>query len=124
MTAAARQITLRLRRRMLEVAAELAEVAARSPDDAKKEIYKTIQTLRKRYGFSNDVKRAEILRLITLGASAVGDLINETGFDRDDIYTITNELETEGLIVLRSIPPTGDRGGRPTRLFFIKVHKN
>lgn len=107
---------------MLEIAAELAEFAARQnmPEDAKKEIYKTVHVLRKRYGFTNEFKREEILRLIGIGASAVSDLINETGFDRNDIYTITRDLESEGIIVLRPIPPANGGAGRPMMLFFLK----
>ena len=122
MTQATKQTSFKMRLRILKTAAELADIAARpgTPDDVKTEIYKTVQALRKRYGFTDDVKREEMLRLMSLGASSIRDIINETGFDRDDVYKIIEDLETEGSIVRRFIPPASGGAGRPMMLFFMK----
>jgi hypothetical protein len=118
MTQRSLELTAKQRRRGLEFADRLAELAAEAPDyETKQAAYKATNEIRKKYGFSTELKKKMILFYIEQGASKIDDLIRETSFDRDDVYSITRELETAKLVRFDKIQLTGSRG-RPTILIF------
>lgn len=105
------------RRRVLDFADRLSQLAAESPNDDTRQItYRAVNEVRSKYGFRRDEKKAEILRLVKLGASTPGDLINETRFHRDDVFAIIRELETEELVVVKKMQLSGH--GRPSLCVF------
>jgi uncharacterized membrane protein len=113
------ELTPKQRRRGLDFAEEVAQMAARSPDAVtKKELYAVATSMRKRYGYSESEKQTVVLAMIRMGASSASDLIRETGLDRPDVWRITKHLEEAGRIRLQKISAAGDKGGRPSFLFF------
>lgn len=104
----ATSLPLKARRRVLEFAERVALLASEAPnDDAKKEVFAARMRLVKRYGFSQEEKRRLILHTIGLGAATHADLIRETGFDKDDVYRIVKELESEEAVECKLISLSG-----------------
>lgn len=117
MTRRQMELTPKQRRRGLDFAERMALLAAEAPDAETKSVaYKAVNEIRRKYGFSNEVKKKMILAHIRNGASKIDDLIRETSFARDDIYEITRDLEQSSLVRFDKIQLTG--GGRPTILIF------
>jgi hypothetical protein len=111
-------LTLEERRRALEYAGRLATLALEAPDErTKKIVYTARNSIQKLYGCSREEKKSEILRLISLGAAQISDLIQESGFHRDDVYELTQELATEKMVREQRIRITGGNG-RPSVCFF------
>lgn len=115
------QLSKKQRRIGLNYAAELAELAAVAPEvSVKREIYKIVNQLRKRYGFSYEEKRDEILKYISLGASTVKDLENETGYDKQEIAEILSDLTRNEIVYAQKLSVTGT--GRPA-LFYVLIER-
>jgi hypothetical protein len=118
MAVSSENLTLSDRRRALEYAAKLAALALEAPDErTKKIVYAARNSIQKLYGCGRDEKKVEILRLITLGAAQINDLIQESGFHRDDIYDLTKELTAEKRIRETIMKLTGGNG-RPVVCYF------
>ncbi|MEO8647768.1 MAG: hypothetical protein ABI539_01240 [Acidobacteriota bacterium] len=112
------ELTNRQRRKGLDYASEVAEIAAKSPDThTRRELYSVVKSIRHRYGYTRQQKKDVILRCIGLGASTIGDMVNETKFSRDDVHELTRELESEKQIVSYQLRATGN--GRPSFMFTI-----
>jgi hypothetical protein len=115
---AADTLSLDDRRRALEFAGRLATLALEAPDErTKKIVYTARNQIQKLYGLGREEKKIEILRLITLGAAQISDLILESGFHRDDVYEITAELVGEKAVREMRMRQTGGNG-RPSVCFF------
>ena len=110
-------VTIKQRKRGLEIAETVATIAAGAPDAfTKKTLYRAVVSIRKEFGFSESEKEAEVLRRILIGASTVNDLVRETGFPQPDVWRITRSLEKGGLVYFQSLSTTGN--GRPATLIF------
>ncbi len=113
-------LTPKQRRRGQTFADQVALLAVDAPDtESKKDIYRAVNAIRKRYGLTPDGKRREILRVIGLGASKVSDIVNETGMPVAKVYEVIRILVDEHPPVIRreTIEATGGNG-RPTEQFF------
>lgn len=112
------ELTPKQRRRGLDFAERVAELAALSPDAVtKKELYGVVKSMRRRYGYSEAEKASVIMATIRVGASSVADLIRETGIDRSDVWKVVQQLETDGSVRFQKISARDGRG-RPSFLFF------
>jgi lipase chaperone LimK len=118
--ATVRELTIRQRRRGLEFADRIAGLALEAPDDRTKQIiYSARNAIQKLYGFTREQKKAELVRLIDLGAANITDLIQESGFSKNDVYELTRELATEKRIREAVMMSIGGNGvGRPTVCYF------
>jgi len=125
MAVSSENLTLSDRRRALEYAARLATLALEAPDErTKKIVYAARNSIQKLYGCGPQEKRAEVLRLINLGASQISDLILESGFHRDDIYEITKELVAAKLVRETIGPGIGaSRNGGRRRICFYPINE-
>lgn len=74
--------------------------------------------MRKRFGYSEQEKVELVIRRIRLGASTIKDLIRETGFNQQDVYRITKDLEARRVISVQAIR-MADGAGRPLVLMFL-----
>ena len=116
-------LTLKQRRRLLVFADEIAALAARCPDNgAKSGLYSIAGQLRRRYGFSDDEKRHEILRTVRCGASTVRDIVTETGFSRPEVMDKIRALEAAGLLLVQRLSIS--MRGRPALLIFPAAGDN
>jgi hypothetical protein len=120
------ELTSEERRKGLEFANELTLLAAeRAPNVRLEKIVQRIaQQIRQICGFSPALKMAEIVRLakVTNGGGGIShaELIELTGWHKDEIYELVKELEKESLprIRVEGIKPAGSKGGRPAVLIF------
>jgi hypothetical protein len=111
------ELTPKERRRGLQFAARLAEVALEAPDDVtKRETRKAIRAIESQYGYSQLEKRARILELVIDGAASHSELIAESGFHRDDVYAIITDLEKAGCVQVTRLE-YGSGGRPPVRIF-------
>jgi hypothetical protein len=87
------------RQRGLNYAKALSEIAPKAPDDEiKSKVYGVVAAVRKKYGYSRDEKKREILRCVRLGASTYEDVKRETHFHEMEIRELLRELEDEGMV--------------------------
>lgn len=113
-------LTPKQRRRGQTFADQVALLAVDAPDtESKKDVYRAVNAIRKRYGLTLDGKRREILRVINLGASKISDIVNETGLPSNKVYEVVRALIAAEPPVIRceKIEATGGNG-RPTEQFF------
>lgn len=110
------------RRKALNLANQVQDLAMDAPDEfAERVLHSAAHRLRRRYGYSRNLKKSEILRRVRkepLGVTIV-DLKNELGFHKDDVYELVRELEKELKVQCRKSAPGGSKGGRPTLLVSI-----
>lgn len=115
---AKQELTSKTRRAALEFADEIAKIAVEAPDDVtKSELYKVVNSMRRRYGYSDTEKLEEILKAIDLGATTIGDLVRETCFPAETIHWGTKLLEAHQMIEFRRLSLTGK--GRPSLMIRI-----
>jgi hypothetical protein len=111
------ELTPKERRAGLAFAARLAEIALEAPDEiTKKETRKAVRAIESQYGWSQSDKRERILELIHDGAASHAELIAESGFHRDDVYRIVEDLKGEGIVLIRQLGH-GSGGRPPVRIF-------
>lgn len=107
------------RREGLNFANELVLLGMDAPDVAtRRAIGKVVAQIRRKYGYTQEEKKAFVLKRIGDGAGTAAQLSEETGFDIRDVYEILNELQSKSLIEMRKISVTGN--GRPSRFFILK----
>lgn len=113
-----KELTSAERRTALTFADEIAVLAVRSPDQVtKSELYKVVNSVRRRFGFSEQEKLEEILRAIELGAATIADLTRETSFPAEVVHWGTKLLEEHRLIEFQRLSLTGK--GRPSLMIRI-----
>jgi hypothetical protein len=111
-------LSLKDRRRRLEYAARVSALAMEAPDvETKKIVYTACRIIEKRFGFSRDEKKTLLLKLIEVGAASIAELINESRFHRDDVYTLVSELLAENKIREQWLNSTGGNGRSSARYF-------
>lgn len=115
------EITEEQRLAELDFANRLTLFAASAPSVAtEREVVVLARSLSKRYSFSPRLKKLALLnRLLTQPMSA-GELIEDTGYRKDDVYGLLAELEAERKVRLEKVPPAGTGPGRP-RVLYVAV---
>lgn len=109
------ELSSKERQTALRFADEIAELAAKAPDETtKSDLYKVVGSVRRRFGFSEQEKLEEIFRAIELGATTMSDLVRETAFPPQVVRWGARLLEEHGLIELQKLSLTGN--GRPSLL--------
>jgi DNA-binding MarR family transcriptional regulator len=112
-----RELSAKARRRGLDFAGRVSQLALEAPDlVTKQEVYKAARAIEKKYGFTLAEKKAYLMRLIEVGAASHNELIAESGFHRDDVHSLVNELEAAGLIRIEKLT----NFGRPAVRIFLK----
>lgn len=112
------------RRKGLDFANKLAMLAAEEAPDVRVEkiAQRAVNQIRQIYGYSPRLKMAELIRLVkvTNGGGGVthAELIQVTGWHKDEVYDLVKQLETEqpARIEVRAIRPAGRGPGRPSVL--------
>lgn len=100
------------RRVALDFGDEIAKLAARAPtSEIKRDLYACVKRINRLYGFSQEQKEQEILRLVHLGASSLQELVQESGFDIKYVCNILRRLETDNKVRIVQIRREGK--GRP-----------
>lgn len=118
---------LEKRRLGLDFANKLSMLAADSPDVfTELAVHDLAKQIRKRFTYSKDLRKREILTLIKrqaeLGGMSIAEMIDATGYKKDMVYETVEELEAERRVELRKFDPPGSKGGRPAvRYFAISV---
>lgn len=107
----------------LAFADRLSEIAVEAPDLlSEKSVHDLAGTIRKRFTYSRELRKREILTQVRKRGSdvgcSVGELAGITGYNKDLVYDLSRELTSEGLIECRKIPPAGRGPGRPTERIF------
>ena len=106
----------------LEFANRIDLIAAEAPDvHSEKAVHDVARTIRKRYTYSNELRKRELLTHLRRNADAgmsVGDLVEATAYSKDTIYPLINELIDAATIELRHITPAGKGAGRPWARYF------
>lgn len=123
MTRREMELTPKQRRRGLDFANKLSMLAADSPDVfTELAVHNLAKTIRKRFAFSKDLRKREILthlrRCSDNGGMSAAELVDATGYYKNRVYEALDELASEGKAELRMVPPAGDKGGRPSARFF------
>lgn len=116
--------SLKEKRRGLEFANQLAELASTAPDGfSKRRIYRAVSDMRQHYGFSDDEKRRYIALYLDAGCSNIGDLCRETGWHKAQISEIIRGMESDGHVRITPLSiSTGGRPGEHIRLLVDKTH--
>jgi predicted Rossmann fold nucleotide-binding protein DprA/Smf involved in DNA uptake len=118
------EITEEQRMVELEFANLLTLFAAKAPSaSTEREVVVLARSLSKRFSFSPRLKKLALLNRLLAQPMSAGELIEETGYRREDVYALLNELESESKIKLEKIPPAGPQGGRP-RILYAAVIAN
>lgn len=115
------ELTPEDRRTALNFASALEFMAAGIPNAfVRKGANRLIHQIRVRYRFSPAEKKDYILKLVReLGGASAADLVDRTGWHRDEVYGIARELEKEKRVRFERVSPAGPKGGRPAVLIFI-----
>ena len=112
-------ITAKKRRYMLNLANELADMAAKCIcPGTRRRIYTAANYARKEYGYSNDQKRDEVLMRVRSGAGTVRDIELETGLSAESIREALADLLATGA-VCRTRMRYGSGPGKPQFLYEI-----
>lgn len=114
---------LEKRRLGLDFANRLKMLAADAPDVfTEKAVLDMARLIDKRFTYSKELRKKEILTHLKKssanGGMSIGELIEETGYNKNRVYEAMDELESEGRAELRRVQPAGDRGGRPSARYF------
>lgn len=108
----------------LGLASKVDELAMAAPDVfAESVLHTAAHKLRRRYGYSRDLKQKEILRRLQkepLGIT-VADLQKSLGFHKDDVLAIVRDLESMCRVSCKKVLPGGSKGGRPTTLVSLVI---
>lgn len=113
------ELTPKQHRIGLAYADRLAELAAEAPDDgvSKRDVYRAVDAIRQRYGWTHEQKLAEILRVVRLGASQVADMVRETRFREQEVKELCQRLVEAGRLRKTVLSITGGNG-RPPMCFY------
>jgi hypothetical protein len=107
----------RHRKIALDFTDQISKLAADAPtNEIKRELYGCVKRLNRIYGFTDEEKEQEVMRLILLGASSVQELIRESGFNVKYVSQIIGRLEKAGKIRVCKI--RRNETGRP-KLFIL-----
>jgi predicted Rossmann fold nucleotide-binding protein DprA/Smf involved in DNA uptake len=102
-------------------AEKLDLLAAEAPDVlTEKAVHQVAQRIRNRYAYTPRLRKAEIFARIRRGAASIAELVDETGFHKDEVYELTKELEAEGQVRFDRAPAIG-RGRPPIRIFAATI---
>ena len=119
---------LEKRQRGLEFANRLDELAADHAPDVFTEhaVHELAKTIRKRFTYSKDLQKREIVGYLKkaehAGGMSVNELIESTGYQKTLVYELIEMLEAEKRIEERKFDPPGSKGGRPAvRYFAVQV---
>jgi DNA-binding MarR family transcriptional regulator len=112
-----RELSAKARRRGLDFAGRVSQLALEAPDlVTKQEVYKAARAIEKKYGFTLAEKKAYLLRLLAIGAASYAELADESGFPRQDVQNLINDLEGDGLVKIEKLT----NFGRPAVRIFLK----
>lgn len=112
------EVTAKDRRRLLDFAEKIATLAAETPDElTKNELYRAANSVRRRFGWTDQEKLEEIYRAIELGAMTVTDLVRETAFPPAVVHWATRLLEDHK--VIKSTKFSAGNKGRPALMFKV-----
>lgn len=123
------ELTTEERLKGLEYANKLSLLAAEAPDlhteNATHEFAKMVQ---KRFTYSFELRKREILthlkKRMDVGLS-IAELIEATGYEKNTIYALAEDLEKEKRARFQRIRPAGSGPGRPAvRLFYVPNEAN
>lgn len=110
-------LTNEKRRAGLEFSSRVAALASAAPDiSTRRMLNKVVHSIRKRYGYSDTEKEFEILKCIRNGAATIRDLMEETGFPRQEVEHYRRRLTDQGMV--RNEKISLSRTGRPSYLIF------
>lgn len=116
--------TLKEKRRGLEFADLVAELAARAPDGFSKTLlYQARNTMQRHYGFSDADKRRHIAIFLHAGCSNLEELCREMGMPKAVVSEMVGKMEADHEIEIT--PLSVSTGGRPRshiRLLVSKTH--
>ncbi len=118
-----RDIETSQRQAGLDFANRLSLLAGSAPDTAtEKAVHSLADEVRKRYTYSKELRKREIIfhiqRATDTGGLSHRELIERTRYRKDDVYALVDLLAEEGRIEFRSVTPGGAGRGRPAvRLF-------
>jgi hypothetical protein len=120
------ELTPEDRRTALNFASALEFMAAGIPNAfVRKGAHRLVHQIRMRYRFSAAEKKDYIVKLVTdLGGASVADLVEKTGWHRDEIFNLSKELEDEKRIRFERVSPAGKGRGRPAILIFVIEQTN
>lgn len=106
------------KRNALQIAEQLSAIA-RGVELAgvKRRIYAAAQGIRREYGFTQQEKQRVVFDKLMIGAVTIRDLIDETGFTRNDIEQILQQLEKNRRI--RFLSFSGGSPGRPQTMIEV-----
>jgi hypothetical protein len=117
------ELSTEIRREGLAFAEKLTLLAVEAPDvTLERAVHSLAQKIRRRYGFSAELKKAEIVRIVRLkGGASIKDIVAETGWHKDEVYSIVREMENEQppRVECRTVHPAGGYGGRPRIVLFL-----
>lgn len=112
------------RAQALEAADLFSEIAAGFPDDtaANRIITNAKIQLRKCYALTPGQELNRVLKYIDdHTVASVADIVADTWWGRKKVESLLAALETAGRISGAIEPALGDRGGRPRRVYRLKV---
>lgn len=116
------ELTTEQRQRELDVANRLTHLAAEAGVSpmTEQQIHKLVKWIHRTYGYSDSLKKAEILKRVRNGCSSVPELCEETGWPPQTIHMLIRELEKESRVEFRKVKSAGQGPGRPMIRIFIK----
>src|SRR4051812_43277257 len=109
------ELTHEDRRTALNCANALEFIASGIPNAfVRKRINRAVREIRMRYRFTTAEKQDWIVKILNdLGGASIADLVEKTGWHRNEIFDMTRELENEKRIEARKVSPAGRGRGRP-----------
>jgi predicted ArsR family transcriptional regulator len=115
------ELTIEDRRTALNFASALEFMAAGIPNAfVRKGAHRLVRQIRMRYRFTTAEKKDYIVKVTRdIGGASIADLVEKTGWHRDEILDMAKQLEDEKRIEARKVSPAGRGRGRPAVLFFV-----
>ena len=109
------------RDRGLDYAKKLALIASEAPDLFAESLVQPVVTrMFKYYGYSRDMKKARIIRLVKeQGGASFQELAELTRWQKNVIHELAVELREEHRIEFRNMPAAGGKGGMPRTIIFV-----
>lgn len=114
--------SLKEKRRGLNFANEVAELAAKAPDGfSKSRVYQAVSDMRQHFGLSEGEKRRQIAIYLHAGCSNLDDLVRETGQSKQRISETVQKMAADGEVEIT--PLSVSMGGRPGQYIRLLVEK-
>jgi len=89
-------------------------------DAARRILRNAAVRLKRKYAFSREQQKRLILVAVSEGFQRYDELAAEFDYFSDhELRGLISELEADGLISEKRVAPSGDKGGRPYRLYSI-----